>query len=197
MIKYLNMIRMILLVILLSFFVSGLLCQEEKAEPTKIRNNYFKVGANYFSPSEQSFKDLYGEGIMISGEINIKLWRFIDLWLIGNYYSKKGNLPFSKEETQMTLIPLGGGIKLRIQKNGINPYIGFGPVVYVYKEKNPIGLADGTGIGIIGEIGCYFRIAGGFLIDASINYSYCEVKPQKIKADLGGIQAGIGLGYSF
>ena len=182
---------------LLSFSVSGLLCQEEKAEPAKIRNNYFKVGVNYFSPSEKSFKDLYGEGIMIGGEINIKLWRFIDLWLTGNYYSKKGNLPFSKEDTQMTLVPLGGGIKLRIQKNGINPYIGFGPVVYVYKEENPIGVADGTGIGIIGEIGCYFRMAGGFLIDASIIYSYCKVKPQNIKADLGGIQAGIGLGYSF
>jgi len=69
--------------------------------------------------------------------------------------------------------------------------------LYIYKEKNPIGVADGTGIGIMGELGCYFRIAGGFLIDASVYYSYCEVKPQKIKKDLGGVRVGMGLGYSF
>lgn len=188
---------LILISILLFFSVSGLLCEEDKQQIHKVRNNYIRVGANYFSPSEKSFKDMYGEGITFGGEVNIKLWRFIDLWLVGNYYSKEGELPFTKESTKMTLIPLGVGVKLMIQRDVINPYIGIGPVVYIYEEKNPIGKADGTGIGIIGEIGCYFRIAGGFLVDASVNYSYCEVKPQKIKADLGGIQAGIGLGYSF
>lgn len=197
MIKHLNIMRIALLVILLSFSASGLLCQEEKAETPKIKNNYVKIGANYFSPSEKSFKDIYGEGVTFGGEINIKLWKFINLWLVSNYYSKKGSLPFTKESTKMTLFPIGGGIKLILQKNVINPYIGIGPVLYIYKENNPIGVAEGTGIGIMGEIGCYFRIAGGFLVDASVNYSYCEVKPQKIKANLGGIQAGIGLGFQF
>lgn len=183
--------------ILLLFSYSGSFCEENKPETPKIKNNYVKIGANYFSPSEKSFKDIYGEGVTFGAEINIKLWKFISLWLAGNYYSKKGNLPFTKESTEMTLFPIGGGIKLILQKNVINPYIGIGPVLYIYKENNPIGVADGTGIGIIGEIGCYFRIIGGLLIDTSVNYSYCEVKPQKIKADLGGIQAGIGLGYAF
>lgn len=183
--------------ILLLLSVSESFCEENRPETPKIRNNYVKIGANYFSPSEKSFKDMYDEGVTFGGEINIKLWKFINLWLVGNYYSKKGSLPFTKESTEMTLIPIGGGIKLILKKNVINPYLGLGPVLYIYKEKNPIGAADGTGIGVIGEIGCYFRIIGGLLIDTSVNYSYCEVKPQKIKADLGGIQAGIGLGYAF
>lgn len=221
-IKNTRRIPVTILFLAISFFfsISGLLCEEPtekkerilnispkkvesqrekemKPEPSKKRNNCIKIGANYFNPSEQSFKDIYGGGMVIGGEINIKLWRFMDLWLIGNYYSKKGSLPFTKEGTKMTLIPIGGGLKIRLQRGAINPYIGFGPVIYIYKETNPIGVAQGTKAGIIGQAGCYFNIVGGLLFDVSINYSYCSVKSQKIKANLGGIQAGIGLGYEF
>lgn len=48
-----------------------------------------------------------------------------------------------------------------------------------------------------GQAGCFFKIVGGLLLDFSLNYSYRTVKPQEIKADIGGIQAGIGLGYQF
>lgn len=185
-------IKIIFLAILFSFSISGLLCKEAKK-----RNICIKIGANYFSPSEKSFKDIYGGGMAIGGEINIKLWKFIDFWLVGNYYSKKGSLPFTKEETKMTLIPIGGGLKIRFQKGAINPYIGLGPVIYVYKETNPIGVAKGTNVGFIGQAGCYFNIVGGLLLDVCINYSYCSVNPQKIKSNLGGIHAGIGIGYAF
>jgi hypothetical protein len=187
--------------------LSGLVCGEGKVEPQKDKiispepseekNICIKIGVGYFFPSEKSFKDIYGEGVAIGGEIDIKLWKFIDLWLIGNYYSKKGHLPFTKEETKMTLIPIGGGPKIRFQSGITNIYIGLGPVFYVYKEKNPIGVAKGTGTGIIGQAGCYFNIIDGLLFDVSVNYSYCSVKPQKLKADLGGIQAGLSLGYEF
>jgi hypothetical protein len=168
-----------------------------RLEPSEERNICVKIGVGYFFPAEKSFKDIYGEGVAIGGEIDIKLWKFIDLWLIGNYYSKKGHLPFTKEETKMTLIPIGGGPKIRFQRGITNIYIGLGPVFYVYQEKNPIGVAKGTGAGIIGQAGCYFNIIDGLLFDVSVNYSYCSVTPQKIKADLGGIQAGLSLGYEF
>lgn len=170
---------------------------EGELKPAKIKNNHIKISTNYFSPSEKSFKEIYGEGVTFGAEVNIKIWKFIDLWLIGNYYSKERSLPFSKEKTKMRLIPIGAGPKFRLKKGALNPYLGFGPVIYLYEEKNPIGTADGTGIGIIGEIGCYFRIISGLLIDASLNYSSCKVKPQNIESDLGGIQVGIGLGYEF
>lgn len=187
--------------------LSGLVCGEArvesqrekimKSEPSEERNICIKIGVGYFFPAEQSFKDIYGEGMTIGGEVDIKLWKFIDLWLIVNYYSKKGYLPFTKEETKMTLIPIGAGPKIRFQRGIINLYIGLGPVFYVYQEKNPIGIAKGTDAGVIGQVGCSFNIVGGLLFDVSVTYSYCSVKPQKIKADLGGIQAGVSLGYAF
>jgi hypothetical protein len=161
------------------------------------KNNHVKIFANYFVPSEQSFKNIYGEGMAFGAEVNIKLWRFVDIWLVGNYYSKGGQLPFTKENTDMTLIPIGLGVKLRVKRGTFNPYIGFGPMIYMYEEKNPIGEAKGTAGGFIGQAGCYFRVIGRLLVDVSVNYSHCMAKPQRIKAQLGGIQAGIGLGFEF
>jgi len=82
---------------LLFFSVSELLCEGDKQQIHKVRNNYIRVGANYFSPSEKSFKDMYGAGLTFEGEVNIRVWRFIDLWLVGSYYSTEGELPFTKE----------------------------------------------------------------------------------------------------
>ncbi len=168
----------------------------EKEKPYT-RNNHFKIFADYFVPSEQSFKDIYGGGMAFGAEVNIKVWRLVDFWLVGNYYSKGGRLPFTKEDTDMTIIPIGLGLKLRVQRGALNPYLGFSPMIYIYEEKNEINEAKGTSFGFVGQAGCYFRVIGRFLIDVSVNYSYCKAKPQRIQAQLGGLQAGIGLGFEF
>ena len=96
----------------------------------------------------------------------------------------------------MTLIGLGGGIKFRARVGAWNPYLGFGPLVYFYKEQNLIGTAEGNKVGYIGQIGCYVRV-GGLLLDVSVSYTHCEVQPHSIKADLGGISGGLGFGFVF
>jgi hypothetical protein len=156
-----------------------------------------KVQVNYFYPSEQSFQNIYGGGLALGGEMNFKVWKSIYLWLFGSYYSKNGNLPITQEKTKMTLIPVGGGIKLKFQTGIVSPYIGLGPVVYFYEENNPIGVAKGTQAGFIGQAGLSLKIMGRLFFDFSINYSYCKVKPQNIKADIGGIQTGLGIGFMF
>jgi hypothetical protein len=156
-----------------------------------------KVQVNYFYPSEKSFQNIYGSGLALGGEMNFKVWKSIYLWLFGSYYSKNGNLPITQEKTKMTLIPVGGGIKLKFQTGIVSPYIGLGPVVYFYEENNPIGAAKGTHAGFIGQAGLSLKIMGRLFFDFSINYSYCKVKPQNIKADIGGIQTGLGIGFMF
>jgi len=152
---------------------------------------------NYFFPSEHSFQDIYGKGLAFSGEINFRLWKSGYLWLIGSYYSQNGDLPSTQEKTKMSLIPVGGGIKLKFHAGIFSPYLGLGPVVYFYEETNPIGVAKGTQAGFIGQAGLNLKIIGRLFFDISINYSYCKVKPQNIEADIGGIQAGLGIGYFF
>lgn len=156
-----------------------------------------KARGAYFWPSEASSREIYKSGWMGEGEINAGILGFVELWFVGNYYSSGGKLPFTGETTRMTLIGLGGGIKFRARIGALNPYLGFGPLVYFYKERNPIGTAEGNKVGYIGQAGCHVIIAGGFLLDFSVSYTHCEVQPHNIKADLGGIHGGLGLGVAF
>lgn len=174
--------------------------QESQASQPKISamgRHSVKIGAIYFIPSEQSFKDIYGSGLGFGGELNFGLWKSVSLWLIGNYYTRDGSLAITGEATTLSLMALGGGPKFRFSDARISPYLGIGPVVYIYKEENPIGLAEGTGLGLIGQFGISFLVAGGLILDVSLNYTYCQVQPQDIKANVGGLQLGLSIGYTF
>ncbi len=184
-----SIIEVVFFIALFSFSVPASLCKE--------RTLSVKLGVSYFQPSEKATKDIYGGKAVIRGEVNLKVWKFIDLWLAGSHYTKRGNLPFTKEATRLILTPVGGGVKIVFKNGIINPYVGIGPVMYFYRERNPIGLAKGTKVGIIGQAGCYLKVIGGLLFDICIDYSYCVVKPQRIKSNIGGIKAGIGLGFEF
>lgn len=162
-----------------------------------VRNHSVRIGALYIIPSRPSFKDIYGSGMGFGGELNFGLWKSVGVWITGNYYTDNGSLSVTKETTTLSLFALGGGLKFRLSQARICPYLGIGPVIYFYKEDNPIGLAQGTGLGLIGQFELSIRIAGGLTLDACMNYTYCQVQPQNIKANVGGLQLGLSIGYSF
>ena len=156
-----------------------------------------KIKGAYFHPTKTSFQEIYRNRWMGETEFTATVFKFLDLWLGGNYYSGTGKLPVSEEDTNMTIIGVAGGLKFRVTLGAFSPYLGFGPLVYFYKEKNPVGTAEGNNIGFIGQGGCYLSLYKGFFLDFFIAYTNCEVQPQRIKVDLGGIYGGIGLGFSF
>jgi len=156
-----------------------------------------ELRANYLHPSEEAFRDIYGGGMMYGGEVSIGVWRGLEIWLGGSYFSKKGELTFTKEETKLEIYPLGGGVKYRFSTGIFDLYVGAGLNYYQYKESNPIGDVSKRGSGYVGKIGSCVNVTGGFLIDLYINYSYCELKLADFEINIGGIEAGIGIGYRF
>lgn len=156
-----------------------------------------KVKGNYFSPSEKAFKDIYGGGWVYGGEANFGIWKNLKLWVGTSFFSKKGELSFTGEETKVRIIPIGGGVKYVSSVGGINYYSGIGINYYLYKETNPIGDASKGGFGIVGIIGSFMKVTGGLIIDLYINYSYCKMKPADYRINIGGFEAGIGIGYEF
>ncbi len=168
---------------------------EKKIKSTK--NFSIKFKGAYFLPSKTTFKDIYKNRWMGEGELTVRVFKFIELWLGGNYYSGKGKLPFSDEDTTMTLIGIGGGLKFRAELGAFSPYLGIGPLAYFYKERNPIGTAEGNKIGFIGQAGFYFFLSKSIFLDFFASYTKCEARPQRIKTDLGGLYGGIGLGFAF
>jgi hypothetical protein len=153
--------------------------------------------AHYLQPSEEAFKDIYGGGMMYGGEISIGVLRGLEVWLGGSFFSKKGELTFTKEETKLEIYPIGGGLKYRLTSGVIHLYAGAGLNYYQYKESNPLGEISKGGLGYVGKIGSYVKVTGGLLFDLYVNYSYCKLKPADFEINIGGIEAGIGIGYSF
>ena len=156
-----------------------------------------ELKTHYLHPSEEAFRDIYGGGMMYGGEVSIGVWRGLGVWLGGSYYSKTGVLTFTKEETKLEIYPIGGGLKYTLSAGIFDLYAGAGLNYYQYKESNPIGDISKGGLGYIGKIGSYVKITGGFLIDLCLSYSYCKIKPADFEINIGGIEAGIGIGYEF
>lgn len=180
--------KKLITIIAVTIFLSGL---------ANAADYMFELKTNYFTPSEQSFKDVYGSGMTYGAEIGITLWKGIGIWAGGDYFTKKGKMTFTEEETELQIIPLYGGIKFRLLKGGISPYIGLGIGYFLFKETNPVGKVEEGDIGYIGQAGFLIKIAGALFFDIKGSYSYCKAKPVDIEADLGGFKVGIGLGFEF
>ena len=154
--------------------------------------------AKYFNPSEQAFKDIYGSGMMYGGEIGIGIWQNFEICVTGNYFSKTGELTFTKEQTKLRITPLGIGIKyVHPVGSKINIYGGIGINYYSYKEENPIGDVSTNKIGYIGTIGTFITVIDGLYIDLFLDYSDCKIKPEELSANIGGLGVGAGIGYRF
>ena len=180
--------KKLIITIVTVIFLSGL------ANATDI---IIELKAHYLHPSEEAFRDIYGGGMMYGGEISIGVWRGLDVWFGVSYFSKTGELTFTKEETKLEIYPIGGGLKYKLSTGIFDLYAGAGLNYYQYKESNPLGHVSKGGLGYIGKIGSYVKVTGGLLFDLYVNYSYCKLKPADFEINIGGIEAGVGIGYSF
>jgi opacity protein-like surface antigen len=155
------------------------------------------VKAFYLMPSEQAFKDIYGSGPMYGGELGFKIAGPVNLWIDGMYYRGKGKLTYTEEDTTLTLIPIGAGVRVDLPKGAIVPYAGAGLRYYIYKEENVIGTVKKNGLGFVGFAGVNFRIAKGFLFDLRAAFSSCQMTPADFAINVGGIELGGGLVIEF
>lgn len=169
-----------------------------KAKPLRI-----EVKTAFFYPSEKAFREIYGRGIKYGFDIGSNIWKKLELHLEANYYLKKGKLTFTKEETRLKLLPIGVSLRYVFLKNKINLYGGIGLTYDLFEEKNPLGKVRKDKMGYAAKIGGFKRIKGlkklvkAFIIDVSINYHYCQMKPAEIKFDVGGLDLSLGLGLEF
>jgi len=165
--------------------------------PDARRSISISIQSSVFIPVDDVFSGIYGSGVSYGGNADLKVWKYADFSLNFSHYTDSGSLPLTRESTRMTLSALSGGPKL-IRRFGIfHPYLKIGPTLIAYKEENPIGTAQGTGIGFFLQAGCVIPITRRLMIDGYVDYSTCKVKPQNIKTDIGGFRLGLGLGTTF
>jgi len=115
----------------------------------------------------------------------------------GSYFSKKGKLTFTQEDTKLEIIPIGAGLKLWLSTGNPDFYVGGGLSYIFFKEKNPIGEVSKGELGYEAIIGSIVELIRGLFIDLSINYSYSVTRQADFKVNNGGLKTGIGIGYKF
>ncbi len=153
-----------------------------------------EVKGSYFYPTEQAFKDIYGGAMTFGGEISLAIWKQLDIWVGGHYFSQYGELTFTGEETHLEIMPLGGGLKYRITTGVVSFYGGAGVSYFDYQESNVIGDVKSGAAGFVTKLGAYWEPAPQFVIDIFVEYSYCKMTPADFTINIGGIKAGIGIG---
>lgn len=156
----------------------------------------FKLKGSYFLPCDTAFKDIYGGGMTYGVEFGTEISRHLEMWIDGSYFSKKGELTVTREETKLKIIPVGGGLRYSLSLGSIHVYAGIGINYYFYKETNPIGDINWGKLGGVFNVGSFIKIKEEWSIDFFMSYSYCEMKPADFNINIGGIEAGIKLGYS-
>ncbi|MGB2908889.1 MAG: hypothetical protein WBB73_17465 [Candidatus Aminicenantaceae bacterium] len=175
-----------------------LLCASGTASAANI---ILEFKAQYFSPSDEVFRDIYGGGVMYGGEVSIRVWKGLEVWFGGSSFSREGELTFTREKTELKITPMGGGIRYRWQAKSLSPYLAAGLGAYQFNESNSIGEAEEVGRAYLAGIGTYLKITKGLLIDLYANYSVCELNPGDFavdfEIDIGGFGAGIGIAYEF
>jgi len=150
---------------------------------------------HYFACSR--CRDTWGSGIKYGLELSIISPHGIGVWVGGSYFSRGAKPAFREIREKLELIPIGGGIKLVQVAGPLNLYSGFGVNYYQYKETNPNEQIKLNSVGYIGKVGIYTKVIEGLMIDVYLNYSRCIVKPHDVEVNVGGYEAGIGLGYIF
>ncbi len=157
----------------------------------------FGLRIAYFSPLDSDFRSIYGGGVMFGGDALFSLSRSLDLWLDIRYFGKTGSLSYTMEETKLTLVPIGVGLRYRILPGKVVPYVGAGARYVLYWEKNILGEVRAGGVGFVGKAGLAIALSDHFWLDIQTAYSYCKMQPADFEFNVGGFEFGAGLVYSF
>ncbi len=129
--------------------------------------------------------------------MSVSLWKGFHLWAGGSRYSQEGKLTLTEEKTRIRIMPLFVGLKFQVSGSAVSPYLGVGAGYFLYEETNPLGTLNKGSLGIVGRAGVVFRPVRSLILDVHAGYSHCKIKPVELEANLGGLTAGIGLGFEF
>lgn len=173
------------------------MAQETASEPSAVKKFSLSVGAGMRNFSEQLYKDVYGSsGITYNVDLGFKFGKSLEAFLHTDYFSKTGELTYTKEETTLKIIPveLGARFLIKVGNGGsLFPYIGAGAGYYMYKEENFIGTVDEKKFGFFAEGGLRFYLMGSFFIDAKVKNVFLKVEDLQ----LGGFAFMGAIGISF
>jgi hypothetical protein len=149
----------------------------------------------FLSPADANFKNIYGTGLMYGAEFDFNIVLGLGVWLDAGYFAKTGELTYTKEETKVTMIPIGAGLRYKFQLGILMPYVGAGARYYIYKESNVIGDVNGSGIGFVGKVGVLISAISVVNFDLGVGFSSCKLHPADFEFNVGGLEISLAITF--
>jgi hypothetical protein len=156
-----------------------------------------KITAGYLCPQDKDFRDIYGGGITYGFELSSPVSRNFEMWIEVGHFSREGRLTYTKEKTTLRIIPIGGGLRYLFSAGRWRFQAGLGLDYFFFRESNALGTVLAGKLGLAGTIGSNFALSERVVIDIGLRYSYCQMKPEDLKFNIGGMGVGVGLAYQF
>ena len=155
------------------------------------------VNVSYFSPSDEVYRDIYGGGLMLGGEVSLPVWQNFEVWLGMNIFGRKGEMTYTKEEIKLKIFPLIAGVRyIYLLNEKVNIYGGLGAAYFFYNEEIPaLGNISQGSLGVVMKAGGWIHLTEKIFVNVFVDYSSCKVNPADYDVNIGGIAIGIGLGY--
>ncbi len=184
-----------IIILMMSFFLLSSVLNAQK--------NRIEFMGNFFYPSEKAVRNIYKSGVMYRLDLSRRLGKRLEIHFEYGYFTQKGRLTLTRERTRIWLKPFGLNLRYVFLQKTINLYTGGGITYNTFREKNPIGEANQSKVGLMLNVGAFSRIKGfrkvlkTFIIGIHINYNYCEMRPADIKFDSGGFDIGLAFGVEF
>jgi hypothetical protein len=165
-----------------------------------IRQGSVEFSLGGYAMNEPRFDAVYKSGGLMGGlSLSSAIVSNVNFSLDIRYYSREGELTFSKEKTTFYIVPISLGFRYIYPLGLFNPYLGAGLDFYFYYEENPIGtvLNYTNGCHIAG--GTYIRVARSVpvLINLRLKYTWASAEENSVSIQLGGFEYGVGLAFAF
>jgi len=163
----------------------------------KIQDFWVGFSVGQFNPTDQMFKELYGSGMQWRIVIGADILKWLSLWMDTVNLKKTGELTVTKEESQLKASYLNAGIRFKFPLKKFVPFLGGGVGVVSYHEENPIGKARDKDGNFFGEAGLSWKMSKLFHIDFRVLYNWCQIRPELLKVNIGGISTSLGISFYF
>jgi hypothetical protein len=159
------------------------------------------VKAGYFVPGAQSFRDSYKAGFAYGADLSVRLVGGLSFWAGADLFSKAGTTSYTHEAVKIRVIPIYGGLKLRLGRegSGARPYLAGAAGYFRTEETGEIGKVTSGRAGFLGQLGVEVRLVRSLYLDFQARYSRCRALPASDPEDsqVGGFFAGLGLAAGF
>ncbi len=144
------------------------------------------------------YTEVYGKNKMVySLDLGYRVSKPLHVFLHSDYFSIKGKLTHTGEDTDLTIIPIEVGVRFFMGSKKIFPYFGVGTGFYLYREENVIGTVNEHKIGFFAEGGLKFQFTKRFFFDLKVKHIFLKVTGAEGQVDLGGFTLIGGIGISF